>query len=319
MVDYKAELHQRYWEYQKSHFPEWQEYFKRPAAEDLRPPVFKTQEAWRNVIVGMNASQQEKDRLLSLIPKSDHHKWFRSMNSSQALAQSVLGNLAVYGYLNSLSKLWDDDGLELLGKAQAALDHFAMEYKVDYLNEPRSTSLDGYLGNDYRVAIECKFTEAEVGTCSRPRLKKEDSNYDSEFCNGTYTQQKARQERCSLTEVGVLYWKYIPHFFRWNGDQDLDPCPLNMNYQLVRNILAIEVKPDGRVSTSNGHVVLIYDERNPAFQKGGKGYVAFETTRRALYQPSIMRKCSWQRIIRHMRSQDILPWLTEELSLKYGL
>ncbi len=319
MADYKAELNQRYWTYQKSQFPDWQNYIDLPPARDLRPPVFRTDEAYRNVLFRNNASQQEFDRLLGLIPKSDRHKWFRSMNSSQALAQSVLGNLAIFGHLNCLSELQDEDGLALLGETQATSGNFAMEYKINYLGEPQRTSLDGYLAGDYRVAIECKFTEAEVGTCSRPRLTPANSNFESEHCNGTYSKQRSRHERCSLTEVGVMYWRYIPHFFRWDSEGDLDPCPLSTNYQLVRNILAIGVNPDGQVSTTGGHVVLIYDERNPAFQKGGDGFVAFEVTRQALYEPSMLRKCSWQRIVNHMRDEGILPWLTEQLALKYGL
>ena len=319
MVAYKAELNQRFWEYQKSQFPEWQKFFDRPFAQDMRPPVFRINGAWRNVMVKPDASQQEIDRLLTLLPESDRHKWFRSMNSSQALAQSVLGNLAVYGFLSSLAELLADDGMALLGKAQVLSDNFAMEFKVDYLGELRPTGLDGYIGGDYRVAIECKFTESEVGTCSRPRLTPADSNYDSKYCNGTYTKQRARKERCSLTEIGVLYWRYIPQLFRWNSEQDLVPCPLNANYQLVRNILAIGVRPDGQVSPANGHVVLIYDERNTAFQKGGEGFIAFTETRQALREPTMLRKCSWQRIVQHMRNKGILSWLTEQLALKYGL
>jgi hypothetical protein len=73
------------------------------------------------------------------------------------------------------------------------------------------------------------------------------------------------------------------------------------------------------VSAANGHAILVYDERNPAFQKGGDGFVAFEETRGALKIPSVLRKCSWQRIMRHLRTNMILPWLTEQLELKYGL
>lgn len=319
MAAYKTELNQRYWHYQKSQFPVWQKFFDRPQSEGIRPPVFRRGEAWRNIIVKPNTNQQEIDNLLALVPEFDRHKWFRSMNSSQALAQSILGNLAIHGHLRTLTELLDDDGLALFGKAQILSDNFAMEFKIDYLGEPRRTSLDGYIGGDYRVAIECKFTEAEVGTCSRPRLTPTASNYESEYCNGTYTKQKARKRRCSLTEVGVLYWRYIPRLFCWNSGQDLIPCPLAANYQLVRNILAIGVSPSGEVSLTNGHVILIYDERNPAFQRGGAGLIAFMETQRALREPTMLRKCSWQRITQHMRSKGILFWLTEQLKLKYGL
>ena len=42
-----------------------------------------------------SASQKEIDNLLSFVPEGEKHKRFRSMNSSQALAQSILGNTSV--------------------------------------------------------------------------------------------------------------------------------------------------------------------------------------------------------------------------------
>ncbi len=319
MVAYKAELNERYWGYQECQFPTWQHFFDRPQAPGLRPPVFRVGEAWRNVLFAPDAVKTEIDRLLALVPDPERHRWFRSMNSSQALAQSVLGNLAAHGQLSSLADLQAEDGTAVFGDAELSSDHFAMEFRIDYLREPHRTSLDGYIGGDYRVAIECKFTEAEVGTCSRPRLKPSASNYESEHCNGSYARQLSREARCSLTEVGVLYWKYVPELFGWKEGQDLSPCPLARNYQLVRNVLAIGVSPDGEVSPSKGHVLLIFDDRNPSFQNGGVGHKSFTDTREALRQPLMLRKCSWQRITHHMRSRSILPWLTEQLELKYGL
>ena len=52
------------------------------------------------------------------------------MNSSQALTQSVLGNLVIHDYLSCLSELKCDEGLDLFGNAQVSLDNFAMEYKI---------------------------------------------------------------------------------------------------------------------------------------------------------------------------------------------
>jgi len=127
MVAYKAELNRRYWEYQQSHFPDWQRFFERPYAPDGRPPVFLTREAWRNVPVSPQAGQPVRYRLLAQIPKPYRHKWFRSMNSSQALAQSVLGNLAIYGLLPCLTELQADEGEPLLGKAHVSSHGFAME------------------------------------------------------------------------------------------------------------------------------------------------------------------------------------------------
>ncbi len=319
MTDYKTDLLQRYWKYQETKFANEQTLFDSRYAKPASPPVFIRSKARKNVITNPSASEQEKTRLFDLIPEGEFHKWYESMNSSQALAQSVLGNLFVHNSLHYLSELKDDEGMDLFGKAKISSDNFAMEYKVNYLGEPRPTSLDGYVSGDYRIAIECKFTEPEVGTCSRPRLASTVSNYESEHCNGTYSIQRARKERCSLTEIGVLYWRYIPSLFKWENDSNFNPCPLYKNYQLVRNTLAIGVKPDGTVSVNDGHVLLIYDERNPAFQNNGDGLVAYRETQEALQEPTMLRKCSWQRIVQLLREKDILPWLTEKLTLKYGL
>lgn len=319
MTEYLRDLNDRYWKYQKSQYStDEQGFFERSYTQDGRPPVFVRHEAWRNVIINPAASQQEKDKLLDLIPEGERHKWFGSMNSSQALAQSILGNLAIYDSLHYLSELKDDEGMPLFGKVQISSSDFKMEHKIDFLREPRSTSLDGYIPGDYRIAIECKFTEAEVGSCSRPRLEPTDSNYESEYCNGTYSAQRTRNERCSLTQIGVLYWRYIPSLFKWKNDDDINPCPVHKNYQLVRNILAVGVK-GGIVSLNDGHAILIYDDRNPAFQNGGNGLRAYMETREALREPTMLRKCSWQRLVQSIKESNILPWLTKDLTLKYGL
>ena len=122
-----------------------------------------------------------------------------------------------------------------------------------------------------------------------------------------------------MTKIGALYWKYIPSLFKWWSDIDLKPCPLNKNYQLVRNILAACVRDGGQIEPENGHAVLVYDERNPAFQKDGKGYKAFEKTRSALRNPSLLKKCSWQKIINGLKQNSESQWLTEALHKKYGL
>jgi hypothetical protein len=273
MVNYRADLLQRYWKYQETHFGNELQLFDRSFRQDTRPPVFIRSKAWRNIILNPNASQEEIKRVIGILPQGERHKWFGSMNSSQALAQSVFGNLAIHDSLHYLSELKDDDGLDLFDKAQVSSDIFSMERKINYLGEPRQTSLDGFISGDYRIAIECKFTEAEVGTCSRPRLERTASNYESEYCNGNYSMQSPRDKRCSLTQIKVLYWDYVPQLFEWENDRDLIPCPLNKNYQLVRNVLAAGVKPDGTVSLDNGHIILIYDERNPAFQENGDGLI----------------------------------------------
>ena len=319
MTDYKADLNQRFWEYQRAKFPGGSGYFDRQQADDRRPPVLLPREAWRNVIERPDAGQQEIERLRALIPDTDRHKWFRSFSSSQALAQSILGNLATYGFLDCVADLCTDEGKPIFGNSDLSVDDFAMEYKVDYLGERRRTSLDGYIPGQYRVAIECKFMEGEFGSCSRPRMGPKDPSFAAEHCSGDFSRQLGRKDRCALTGIGVLYWSFVPQLFEWGGESDLVPCPLNRNYQVVRNILAAGVTPEGTVSMHAGHALLIYDDRNPAFQEGGVALAAYEETRAALREPAMLRKCNWQRIVKHVRHKGVMPWLVDELALKYGM
>ena len=126
-------------------------------------------------------------------------------------------------------------------------------------------------------------------------------------------------ERSAVLSASSAYWKFIPDLFYWNADKDHVPCPLRQNYQLVRNMLAACVAPDRSLAPESGHAVLIYDERTPAFQPGGKGFLAFHHSYEALRYPGLLRKCSWQRLVGHLRSRSVLPWLTAELKKKYGL
>ena len=298
--------------------PEDFKYLDHPRGLYGRPPVFLPRESWRNIIANPDADQDEITVLLDMVPKSEQHKWYRSMNSSQALTQSVFGNLKLANSLNILSELKDDEVLDLFADADLSSENLSLEHKVDYLGEPRPTSIDVFISGSYQIAIECKFTEVEIWTCSRPRLRLVDGYYQSQFCNGTYSFQRGRSKRCSLSELGIKYWDYVPNFFNWENDRDLNPCPLNKNYQLVRNIQAAGVKPDGKASSLNGHVVMIYDERNPAFQPGGKGFSAYSETKNSLIEPKMLRKCSWQKIINLLREKNVLSWQTEQLNLKYG-
>ena len=317
--DYRKELVSRFWKYQQQAFKNWEKYFGRSIGSDGRPPVFLKHADHHNILMAPDITDSMQKELVSVIPVRERHRWFRSMTSSQALAQSVFGNLKVYDRLNYLNEITDESGKPLLGSDIFSSETFIMEKNVDHLGEPRPTSLDCFIAGDYQVAIECKLSEAEIGSCSRPRLRKRDSNYEADSCNGSYKRQRGRKERCSLTEIGVPYWKYIPRLFNWPNDIDYDFCPLNKNYQLVRNILAACVRTDGSVSPNNGHVALIYDERNPAFQERGNGHRSYEGIKLVLKEPGNLRRCSWQNIISHLRKKPYLLWLTDQLKSKYGI
>jgi hypothetical protein len=319
MTDYQAELNQRYWAYQRSQFRGWEQFLEQPYAPGRRPPVFLAHQVRHNLLVDMAAGRDEAGRLRALLPPGTMHRWFRSMNSSQALTVSVFGNLMRYDCLQVLAELTDEGGEPLFGRAEIASDDFRLEVTVNTLGEPRPTSLDACISGRPRVAIEVKFTEHQIGRCSRPGLEPSASNYDTDLCDGTYSRQRGRRERCALTENGIHYWRYVPDLFRWRADVDHGPCPLYGNYQLVRNLLAAGVGPDGTASVADGRVVLIYDERNPAFRPGGKALASYVETRAALREPAMLQRCSWQRITEAVRGRGVLPWLTEQLAAKYGL
>ncbi len=280
-----------------------------------RLPVFKTEYAALNVLTNPKATDEARRRLLSLIPERRRHKWFRSMSSSQALALSFFGNLVVHGQLDWLRDLEDDDGKAVFGTADLSAYNYSMEHEIGMLNEPRPTSLDVFISGRYRVAVECKLSETEFGPCSRPNLSKE----SPEYCDGSYTVQGGRKTRCALTEIRVRYWDYVPQLFKWSADKDCTECPLRDDYQLVRNVLAACVREDGVVTPNNGHAVVVYDKRNPAFSEKGKGAEAFRFTRDALLNRQNLRKVSWQGICSFMKKNEKLGWLTKAIEEKYGI
>jgi hypothetical protein len=280
-----------------------------------RLPVFRAEYADRNILTRPQASNEEKKQLLNLIPEGKRHKWFRSMNSSQALSLSFFGNFIIYGQMDWLRNLMDDDGQSVFGPAELSANNFSMEHEIGIMNEPRPTSLDAFISGPYQIAIECKLTETDIGNCSRPRLKTD----SQEYCSGSYSIQNNRINRCVLAEIGIRYWDYVPLLFKWSADIDHDPCPLKGNYQLVRNVLAACVREDGTISSGNGHAVLVYDRRNPSFADGGKGADAFYSTRDALTDAHNLRKISWQSICSFMKRNNLLNWLTNSIRAKYGI
>lgn len=318
MTSYREDMVARFWKYHKEAFWDQPGIFEHPEMLNGRPPVFLSESVEFNVLAAPDISKEERGLLLGEIPIRERHRWFGSMKSSQAIALSVFGNLKIYNLLGLLNEITDKQGRPIFGDEAITPENFRMEYKVDSLGEPRPTSLDALITGKHPVAIECKLTEPDVGGCSRPNLTISDLNYEKDFCDGTYKVQKGRTSRCSLTEIGVKYWGLVPHVLKWPADADLTPCPLRANYQLVRNLMAVSV-PSKAMPSGAGHVVLVYDERNPAFQEGGKGHIAYEETRGALLEPNMMKKCSWQRIAKAIQGEKRLAWLSVQMEAKYGI
>ena len=318
--DYLSDLFLRLWAYRRSTFGD-SDYFDRPVSDtQKRPPVFKPLHVDKNVLVRPGSSRVERSAVVRTLARQKRQHYFASMRSSQALTQSVFGNLKVGKQLDCLLDLQDENGLNLF--PIAAPEACSLEHEVDYLGEAKraQTSIDVMFIKGYRIAVECKLAEDKFGTCSRPDLKDDDPQYLTDFCNGSYTVQMNRAERCALTSKAIRYWEFVPQLTSWSADVDHVPCPLRSTYQIIRNLLAACVSPMPRLTFDppNGHAVVIFDARNPAFLQDGEAHSALLATKTSLKDPSRIRKCSWQQIADAMRRNPRLAWLTDALHLKYG-
>ena len=279
-----------------------------------RPPVLNKEFASMGILVPPNGSMAQAIR--AAIPKRQRHRWFRSLKSSQALSQSIFGAVRAFDRLDLLQGVPAECGRSAFLEECCGLE-LELERKVRWLGEPRPTSIDVFLrGPQEQVSIECKFTEREFGTCSRPQLRPSDASYFEQYCDGNYQVQRGRRERCALTGIGILYWRYLPQLFEWAAYRDHVPCPFGSVYQLARNALAAGVTPDGPAA---GHVLVVYDARNPEFREDGKAERQWRLAAAACRVPGLMRRLSWQRLLAALAPAPELAYLVNGAGQKYGL
>ncbi len=312
MSNYLKNLNKQFYKYCELRFSGNPDIFDRPPEiNNTRPPVFRSESADLNVLTNPDITKSEQQQLLDLLSK--WHRWFGSMKSSQALAQTVFGNLLIAGKLNLLSTLRTDDGRLLFGSDSHSIDNCILEHSIrsNPFKEKAPTEIDVFFPGKYQVAVECKFTEDHVGSCSIPERK-------SDECDGNL-HDRSGFERCYLNGRGIKYWEYIPALFEWDFKSNYSPCPLQLPYQLVRNILSVCIREDGAIDPDKGHAVLVYDDRNPAFQSDGIGELAWQQCNQSLKYPWLLQKCSWQTIVKCLRHDSTLRWLTDEIDLKYGI
>jgi hypothetical protein len=310
---YTAELTAHLQKYSRTAFPEPAGLFDSAYSErNTNPPVFTKETAHRNLL--LPADENRAAHVRNMVTEEKRHRWFRSMKSSQVLAQSVFGNLFEAGHLDLLTKVEADDGGPAFGSGRIYPSQVLLEESVGYelLHEPRPTNVDVWIRGRPSVCIECKLAEAEVGACSRPRLpEKHDEHCGKEFC-----EQGGWRDQCVLSSRGIDYWKYVPKVIREDALSSSVRCPLWSPYQLVRNILAACVE-NGTLALARGHALVVYDARNPVFQPHAGG--TFEKLREQLIEPSVLRRCSWQSIMSVMADYNDLKWLVRSLEQKYGL
>ena len=310
---YEEDVRQTLWTWADRHYRGKLDGGKREG----RPPVLAREFASENVLVPPKNGSKARDIRDAL--SRGRHRWFRSLKSSQALAQNVFGALQAFDRLDLLQNVYAECGQPAFFEDRNGWT-LCLEHEMDSLGEPRPTSVDVLLsGSEKRVAIECKFTEQEFGTCSRPRLCPSDANYAEQHCNGKYQVQRSRRERCALTEIGIRYWEHLPHLFDWPSDQDHEPCPFGEVYQLARNALASALTPQGELDLTGGHALVVYDARNPKFQDGGKAAEQWTEAVTACCVPGLMRRLSWQRLMTAVACAPELGYLVKGVRKKYGI
>ncbi len=287
----------------------------RATAKRHRPQRFDPTFAERNLLLPRTKSQTGA-AISAMIPPIDRHRWFASMAELTGADPVGLRQSCCAGTAGRPGGLAAEDGHPAFF-AESAGYRLHLEYQARGLGEPRPTSLDVYLDGPRRVAVEVKLSEAAFGVCSRPRLLATDLRFQQDHCDGSFSIQRGRQTRCSLSERGILYWRFVPQVFIWSGTQDHRPCPLGATYQLVRNILAVCVGQDGTLDTDRGHVLVVYDRRNPAFQAGGDADKVWWATVCALRFPRLLRRVSWQSLAAHMARYPDLVWLTKALDVNW--
>ena len=159
------------------------------------------------------------------------HRGAASPHSSQALAVSVFGTLAVHPERQALV----DEGLcQMFGWSSQSNDEWQVELEKrlpgSLLREPRPTQVDVLIQNRTSVVLlECTFTEIGGGACSQTRPLSSGEHEGIIQCDGNYRQQtnpvNEKTARCALSAKGIRYWKYIPRYFELDADVDREPCP----------------------------------------------------------------------------------------------
>ena len=77
------------------------------------------------------------------------------------------------------------------------------------------------------------------------------------------------------------------------------------------------LQASGRLVTADRHVLVVYDERNPAVWPGGEADEQWHETVRLLRHPRLLRRVSWQRLVAHLAGEPAIAGLVGSLADKY--
>src|SRR4051812_35298980 len=133
-ANYLSDLRARFADYKCNRFNGSDELFEK------RPPggavVFAWEAREKNVLIPETASKDQAAQVLAAIPPNQRHRHFGSMQSSQALAQSVFGSIGTLGLGQRIADVRSEDG-ELAFGPNAKDSSIELERLVTTLGEPR--------------------------------------------------------------------------------------------------------------------------------------------------------------------------------------
>jgi hypothetical protein len=153
--DYIKKLRRGFHEYRSTHFGDKPYRFK-DGTED--GPVVWTKASRDLNVVTPTCAPAQRAAVIRKIPRSKRHKHFGSMQSSQALVQSVFGVIDVFDRLPVLANIKDEEGGDAFGPAPATAK-LAFEKQIATLGEDpkRATSVDVWFEGAYRVAVDANW------------------------------------------------------------------------------------------------------------------------------------------------------------------
>ncbi|MGC1180349.1 MAG: hypothetical protein WA884_15345, partial [Methyloceanibacter sp.] len=108
MADYIAMLRVKFSEYRRARFAGHDNLFEqRPEGDAV---VFNREHVAANLLIPFFDKAVDRQRIIGQLPQDRRHRHFASMQSSQALAQSVFGTIKALGRLPLLSSVVAENG-----------------------------------------------------------------------------------------------------------------------------------------------------------------------------------------------------------------
>ncbi|MGB7934771.1 MAG: hypothetical protein WCH04_21620 [Gammaproteobacteria bacterium] len=94
---YLGSLIHQFWDYVGTLPGELADELESSRRDKKRPPVFRKSAAARNILIPPAATPELQATVEATLPGKERYRYFGSLRSSQALAQSVFGNLITMG------------------------------------------------------------------------------------------------------------------------------------------------------------------------------------------------------------------------------